>query len=133
MAQIRQLKSKEFGTVEFLFGTRILKLIKTHMGVDDILKLATKFTNIGKDIEQGGQADVSELMDFVSKLLWIAHENACFYKRTDLIIDDPDRMFFLIDELGMDKVFSVAMDGYLESVNIEGDGKKKQARAKQPL
>lgn len=114
MAQLEKIKTKE-GSIELLFGIRILKNIKKYMGITDLAKLAEKF----EDYTEGDSVDVSELMDFVAGLLWVAHENACFFKREAPVIEDSERMFFVIDEIGIDKAAQLAFDGFTQMMASE--------------
>jgi len=100
--------------VDFLFGFRVLKQLKAVTDITDMAVMAEKFQSFG-----GESVDISEVIDFVSKILWVAHENACFYKRLGLDIESPDMMLFFIDEVGIKKATEIAFDGFSQMMQVE--------------
>lgn len=127
MAQIKTVKTS-FGNIDFMFGFRILKSLKQHVGVSDLGKLAEKF----EGVTNGDGYDISELMDFVSGLLWVAHENACFFKRESLLIDEKERMYFVVDEIGIDEASKIAFEGFTQMMGSENAKPQKATKKKPP-
>ncbi|HPF92787.1 MAG TPA: hypothetical protein PLV65_02550 [Tenuifilaceae bacterium] len=115
MATIKTVQTKK-GKVSFLFGVRFITLLQKSLGL--------------KNLEEIGERLQNPSIEDIAVILFAAHENSCFYNRTDLDIENADYMHFFIDEVGMNKVMEVLTDGISELMNIEGTTKKKASPAK---
>jgi hypothetical protein len=96
--------------ISFLFGTRFLTQLKNHYKIDE-------FEQLGKVLES---PDISTL----SQMLFLAHENACFFMRKDLMIDDVERMYFFIDEIGIEEASNFIMEGLKALIDVKGETKE---------
>jgi hypothetical protein len=91
--------------VSFYFGTRIFALMETEMGIEDMSQLATRF-------EKPKFSDIATM-------LFLAHENACFINKKDLVINNVDEIYQLIDELGIDVAQEILADGITSLMNVK--------------
>jgi len=111
MATIKTVKvGKE--TLSFLFGVRFLTLLQKSLKIDT-------FEEIGAKLEKPTFEDIS-------KILFCAHENACFYLRKELVVEDADRMHYTLDEMGIEAAMTLLSDGMGELMSVEGKGAKKK-------
>lgn len=99
--------------ISFLPGTRVLAVAGKKLDIQG-------FQVFGKVFQEAG-------FEEVAALLWAAHENASFFKKTDLVYETPDHMYQFIDEVGLQKAMEV-MTKLLEG--MMGEGSKKKAVAK---
>jgi len=107
---IKTITTKEQGKVSFLFGVRFISLLQKSFGI--------------KNLEDIGQQLENPTLDDVATMLYLAHENACFYMRNDLTIESGDRMLFLVDEVGMEEVMNLLADGLSDMTKVGGSKKK---------
>ena len=112
---IKTVTTKQ-GKVSFLFGVRFITLLQKALDIKNL-------EDIGKQLE-------APTFEDVATMLMCAHENACFYNRKDLVIENVDWMLLLIDELGVAPVMELLTDGLSELMAVEKGAKKKAKPAK---
>lgn len=84
MAELKSIEYRE-QNVSLLFGARWYRNAKNKLKFETFDEVLDRITDL--DVE------------YLANLFLIAHENACFYKKTDPIIKDIDDALFLIDEI----------------------------------
>lgn len=73
-------------------------------------KIDLKFKDFDDLIKRIGEFDT----EFVAKLLFYAHQNACFFKKSDPIINQSEEFYNVIDEIGLRKISEMVTEGYLD-------------------
>lgn len=116
IAELITVKVKE-GDITFLPGTRMLAVAGRHLNIKGFEVFAKVFNDAG--------------FEEVAVLLWAAHENASFFKKTDLVYETPDHMYCFIDEVGLTEAMEV-MASILTGAIGEGGKKKAGVKAKTP-
>jgi hypothetical protein len=114
MATIKTVRVKN-ETISFLFGVRFLTLLQKTLNIET-------FEEIGARLQKPTFEDIA-------KILFCAHENACFYLRKELTIEDADRMHYTLDDMGIEKAMEVLSDGMSELMAVTNgtQGAKKKA------
>jgi hypothetical protein len=104
MAKIKTIEYKE-QAVSLLFGARWYRNAKATLNFKSIEDILDK---------------VSELdVEFVAGLILEAHENACFYKKSDLVVKDIDEALYLLDELDLMKAVEMITNGIMEMSGVD--------------
>lgn len=102
--------------VSFYFGTRVFALMETEMGIDDLSQMGERF-------EKPKFSDIATM-------LFLAHENACFINKDNLVIESVDHIYNFIDELGIDVAQEILSEGIGALMNVKADNSKKKPRVK---
>jgi len=113
---IKTLKFADFDTdkeISFLFGMRF---------IDNLLEAFGKETleDVGNIISE--KTKVSD----IATILFIAHENACFFMRKNLSVESKERMLFLVDQMGLQESILFVAKGFTESISMNVDESKKK-------
>jgi len=113
-----KLITKEYNEqkVSFYFGTRVFALMETEMGIDDLSQMGERF-------EKPKFSDIATM-------LFLAHENACFMNKVDLVIESVDHIYNFIDEMGIDVAQEILSDGISALMNVKADNSKKKTKVK---
>lgn len=116
MAKLTTIKTKS-GDVTFLFGVRFITLLQEQLGL--------------KTFEEIGERLASPTFRDIALILFCAHENACFFLRKELTIENADFMHYLMDEIGIEKPTQIMTDGIQELFSVmEGKTVKKKVTPK---
>ncbi len=99
MIRIQTVTFRE-ADVSLLFGARWYRNAKNTL----------KFKTIEEILDRVSTLDV----EFVAGLILEAHENACFFKHSDLVIKDIDDALFLIDQLDLMHAVEMITSGIME-------------------
>jgi hypothetical protein len=113
MAKIKTITYKE-QDVSLLFGARWYRNSKTSLD----------FKGIEAILDRVSELDV----EFVAALILEAHENACFYKKSDLVIKDIDEALYLLDELDLMQAVELITQGIMEMSGVDRLPEKEKAK-----
>lgn len=103
--------------VSFYFGTRIFALMETALGIDDLAQMGQRFQN-------------PKFSD-IATVLHLAHENACFMNKQDLVIESVDHTYAFIDAVGIDVAKDILSDGITSMMDVKPAGAKKKGMGQQ--
>jgi len=118
MSKLHTIKAKE-GSVSFLFGVRFIALLQRSLGI--------------ANLEEIGERLTKPTFDDIAKILFCAHENACFFNRKDLVIENSDFMLYFIDDIGLEKVMQIVSEGVGEMMSVVGSNAKPTKKKAAPV
>lgn len=86
MAQIKSIEFKQ-ESISLLFGARWYRNAKAKLNFKSFDEIPERISDF--DVE------------FIAELLLAAHENASFFKKSDMVVSTVDDFLLILDEIGL--------------------------------